>query len=116
MRHRKKGVILSRKIGPRRSLMKNLAVSLVLYEKIKTTEAKAKAIRSYVERLVTIAKTSSLANRRLLMKRLTTQGSVNKLLEVLGPRYKDRQGGYLRIVKLGRRKGDNGQSVIIEFV
>lgn len=116
MRHRKKGVILGRKIGPRRSLMKNLAVSLVLYEKIKTTEAKAKAIRSYVERLVTVAKQPTLASRRLLMKKLTTEGSVNKLLEVLGPRYKDRKGGYLRIIKLGLRKGDRGQTVLIEFV
>jgi len=70
MRHRKKGVILGRKIGARRALIKNLAASLVLYEKVKTTEAKAKAIRPYVERLVTVAKNPSLANRRLLLKKL----------------------------------------------
>ncbi len=116
MKHRKKGAILDRKIGPRRSLIKNLAVSLVLFEKVKTTEAKAKAVRGYVERLVTLAKKPTLANRRLLHRKLTTTGSVNKLLEVLGPRYKTRPGGYLRIVKLGMRQGDRGQSVLIEFV
>ncbi|HAO81708.1 MAG: 50S ribosomal protein L17 [Parcubacteria group bacterium GW2011_GWD2_43_10] len=116
MRHRKKGAILSRKIGPRRSLLKNLAASLVLYEKIKTTEAKAKAIRSYVERLVTKAKSPTLANRRLLLKFLPTEGPVKKLIEVLGPRYQDRRGGYLRITKLGARVGDRAKVVIIEFV
>ena len=116
MRHRKKGVILDRKIGPRRALLKNLAASLVVYEKIKTTEAKAKAIRPYVERLVTRAKNPTLANRRLLLKVLPTEGPVKKLIEVLGPRYQDCQGGYLRITKLGTRAGDRAKVAIIEFV
>lgn len=116
MRHRKKGSILGRKVGPRRALIKNLAANLVLYEKIKTTEAKAKLIRSYVEKLVTIARKPTLANRRLLLSRLPTEGPAKKLIEVLGPRYKDRQGGYLRISKLGLRKGDRARTAIIEFV
>lgn len=116
MRHRKKGVILSRKIGPRKALLKNLATSLILYEKVKTTEAKAKAIRPLVERFVTKAKNPSLANRRLLLKALPTEGPVRKLIEVLGPRYQERRGGYLRITKLGHRAGDKAKVAVIEFV
>jgi len=116
MRHRKRGKVLDRKVGPRRALYKNLAQSLVLYEKIKTTEAKAKALRPYVERLVTIAKEPTLAHRRLLHTRLPTEGAVRKLLEVLGPRYRNRHGGYTRIIKLGTRQGDRASVAQIEFV
>ena len=116
MRHRKKGFILGRKVGPRQALVKNLAASLILYEKVKTTEAKAKAIRPYVERLVTIAKQPTLANRRLLLRRLPTEGPAKKLIEVLAPRYQERRGGYLRLTKLGLRQGDRGRSALIEFV
>lgn len=96
--------------------MKTLAMSLVLYEKIKTTEAKAKVLRPYVERLVTVAKQPTLANRRLLMRKLPTEGSVRKLIEVLGPRYAERKGGYTRITKLGTRQGDRASVSQIEFV
>ncbi|MBU1039174.1 50S ribosomal protein L17 [Patescibacteria group bacterium] len=116
MRHRKNKKILDRKPDARKALIKNLAASLILYEKIKTTDAKAKVVRSYVERLVTLAKVASLANRRLLLRRLPTEGSVKKLLEVLGPRYQTRPGGYLRITKLGKRQGDAAAIVQIEFV
>ncbi|MBI5466266.1 MAG: 50S ribosomal protein L17 [Candidatus Kerfeldbacteria bacterium] len=116
MRHRKQGKVLDRKVGPRRALFKNLAQSLVFYEKIKTTEAKAKAIRPYVEKLVTTAKHPTLANRRLLLRRLPTEGAVRKLLEVLGPRYQARRGGYTRITKLGSRRGDRAAVAQIEFV
>lgn len=116
MRHRKSGKILDRKVGPRRALIKNLAQSLVLYEKIKTTNAKARVTRSYVERLVTIAKNPNLSNRRLLIKRLPTEGAVRKLLEVLGPRYVKRAGGYTRITKLASRQGDRAAMVQIEFI
>lgn len=116
MRHQKKGKILDRKIGPRRALIKNLAQSIVLYEKVTTTLAKAKAVRAYVERLVTLAKTPTLANRRLLLKRLPTELPVKKLIDVLGPRYADRKGGYLRITKLGVRVGDGGKKGLISFV
>ncbi len=116
MRHRKKGRILGRTKGPRQALIKNLAASLILYEKIKTTEAKAKEIRSYVERLITKGKANNLAARRLLLRRLPTENSVKKVLEVLSPRYQERKGGYTRIVKLPRRRGDGAKSVLIEFV
>ncbi|MFH1866806.1 MAG: 50S ribosomal protein L17 [Patescibacteria group bacterium] len=116
MRHRKKSRILGRTKAPRRALMKNLASSLILYEKIKTTEAKAKELRSYVERLVSIGKSNSLAARRLLLRRLPTENAIKKVLEVISPRYQSRQGGYTRIVKLGRRKGDGAPQVLIEFV
>lgn len=116
MRHRKKGKILGRKIGPRRALVKGLAQSLILYEKIRTTLAKAQTVRPYVERLVTTAKNPTLANRRQLLAKLSTEGAVRKLIEVLGPRYKERKGGYTRITKLGRRQGDQAEVVQIEFV
>lgn len=116
MRHRKVGKVLDRKVGPRTALIKNLAQSIVLYEKVKTTEAKAKAVRPYVERLVSIAKQPTLANRRLLLRRVPTKLAVRKLLEVLGPRYKERAGGYTRITKLGTRPGDRAKVAQIEFV
>lgn len=116
MRHRKQGKVLDRKVGPRRALIKNLVQSLVFYEKIKTTEAKAKAIRPVIEKMVTLAKEPTLANRRLLLSRLPTEGAVKKLLEVYGPRYKSRHGGYTRIIKLGSRQGDRAAVAQIEFV
>ncbi|MEK7497255.1 MAG: 50S ribosomal protein L17 [Patescibacteria group bacterium] len=116
MRHQKKGKILDRKVGPRRALLKNLAQSVILHEKIVTTLAKAKAVKPQVEKLVTLAKNPTLANRRLLLKRLPTEMPVKKLIEVLGPRYKERTGGYLRITKLGMRVGDGGKSASLSFV
>ena len=116
MRHRKTIIQLSRKRAPRKALLKNLAESLVLYEKVKTTEAKAKAVRPYVERLITHSKEDTLTNRRYLLRRLPTENGVKKLLEVLGPRYKERPGGYTRIVKLGKRQGDNADVVQLELV
>lgn len=116
MRHRKTGKILDRKVGPRTALIKNLAQSIVLYEKLKTTHAKAKVVRPYVERLVTLAKEPTLAHRRLLLRRLPTENAVRKLIDVLGPRYKSRAGGYTRITKLGTRPGDRAEVAHIEFV
>lgn len=116
MRHRKKGKILDRKIGPRKALLRNLAVSLILYEKIKTTKAKAKTLRPIVERLITKGKTNTLSARRNLLKYLYKETAVKKILEDLGPRYKDRKGGYARILNLGRRQGDGAEIVQIELV
>ena len=116
MRHRNKGKLFGRKIGPRRALVKGLAQNLILYEKIRTTHAKAKTVRPYAEKLVTLAKRPTLANRRQLLKRLPTEGAVRKLIEVLGPRYAERRGGYTRITKLGRRAGDQAEMAQIEFV
>lgn len=116
MRHRKTAIKLSLDKDSRQALLKNLAENLILYEKIKTTEAKAKAVRSFVERLITRSKENTLSNRRYLIKNLYTERSVKKLLEVIGPRYKDRAGGYTRIIKLKRRSGDDAPIVQIELV
>ena len=116
MRHQKNKVTLDRKTAARRSLLANLAESLILYEKIKTTKAKAKALRPYVERLITRAKMQTLAARRELMKTLYTQNAIKKLMENVGPRYKERSGGFTRIVMLKNRKGDGAEEVLIELV
>lgn len=116
MRHRKKGKILDRKKAPREALLRNLATSVILYEKIKTTEAKAKAVRSLVEKSITTGKNSSLTSRRKLHQVFYTEHPVKKILEVLGPRYATRPGGYTRLTKIGPRKGDGAQMVQIELV
>ncbi|MDD2807794.1 MAG: 50S ribosomal protein L17 [Patescibacteria group bacterium] len=116
MRHRIKGKILDRKKAPREALMRGLVTSIVVYEKIKTTEAKAKAVKPLVEKLVTAGKKNNLTSRRQLMQVLYHKKAVNKVLEVLGPRYLDRKGGYTRIIKLQPRAGDGAKMVQIEFV
>jgi large subunit ribosomal protein L17 len=116
MRHRSKTKILDRKKAPRTSLLKSLAESVILYEKVKTTEAKAKAVRTLVEQSITSSKNPTLAARRKLVSTFHTQLPVKKLIEVLGPRYKDRKGGYTRIVKIGPRKNDAAMVVQIELV
>jgi large subunit ribosomal protein L17 len=116
MRHRKKGKILGRKIGPRRALLKSLAVNFLLKEKIKTTEAKAKAIKPIVEKLITRAKKNNLANYREINSFLQNRTATKKLLEEIAPRYKERSGGYCRLIKLGPRKGDAAEMVILELV
>jgi len=116
MRHRKKKKILDRARDQRRALLKNLATQVILYEKIKTTEAKAKVVRPLVEKLITKGKADTLANRRLVMSKLTVKKAAKKVFEVFGPRYKERKGGYLRIVKLNRRTGDGARMAQIEFV
>lgn len=116
MRHQKTTPKLGRKTGPRRALLKNLANSLILYEKIETTEAKAKVLKPIVEKMITRVKKDNLHNRRDLLRKLPTKNAVKKLFEVLGPRYKERKGGYLRITKLEPRKGDGAKMAVIEFV
>ena len=116
MRHRKKGKILQRKKAPRKALLRNLATSIIIYEKVKTTKTKAKAVKPIVEKLITTAKKNDLTARRKLLETLYHKKAVNKALEVLGPRYKERKGGYTRIINLGRRQGDNAEIVQIEFV
>jgi large subunit ribosomal protein L17 len=116
MRHRKKGKILDRKKGPREAMLKNLASSILIYEKVKTTRAKAKAVKPQVEKLITVAKTGDLAARRKLIKDLPQPMAIKKAMEVLGARYKDRKGGYTRIVKIGRRQGDGAEMAQIELV
>ena len=116
MRHRKKNKILDRKKGSRKALLRNLATNLILHEKIQTTEGKAKALKPVVEKLITKGKAGDLHARRELMKYLYLENAVKKVLEDLGPRYKERKGGYTRIVKLGARQGDTAKMAQIEFV
>ncbi len=111
-----KGTTLDRKKAPREALLRNLAASVILYEKVRTTAAKAKAVRPLVERAITSGKTPSLASRRHLMKFFYTEHPVRKILEVLGPRYAERAGGYTRVVKIGPRQNDGAQMVQIELV
>ncbi len=116
MRHRKNKKVFSRQAAPRRALMRDLATSLVLHGKMKTTEAKAKALRPFVERLVTSAKRGTLTDRRQLLAVLRTEAAVKKILDVVAPKYRERKGGYLRIVRIGPRQGDGAGMVHIEFV
>jgi large subunit ribosomal protein L17 len=116
MRHRRVGATLDRKAGPRRALLRNLATAVVLYEHVTTTLAKAKAVRPLVERLITKGRKKTLATRRDLMKTVTMETAVNKILEELGPRYATRPGGYTRIIKLNPRKGDGASMAQIQLV
>lgn len=116
MRHHRVGKTLDRSSAPRRALLRNLATSLVLYEHVNTTLAKAKAVRPMVERLISQGKTKSLHARRELLKTLTIESAVNKILEELGPRYAERKGGFTRIIKLTPRKGDGSDVAQIQLV
>jgi large subunit ribosomal protein L17 len=117
MRHLKKGKKFGRLKGARASFLRNLANDLVRAGRVETTETRAKAIRPIVERLVTIAKAQTLASRRLLIQRVHNKDIAEKLYSELGPRYAERAGGYLRIVKLAKsRKRDGSRVAAIEFV
>ncbi len=116
MRNQKTKRTLGRKTGPRKALIKNLLNSLILYEKIETTQIKAKEIKPLIERMVTRAKEDNLTNRRYLLSKLPTKNAVKKMFEVIGPKYKERKGGYVRIIKKGERQGDGAKMSIIEFV
>lgn len=116
MRHRKKGKILGREKGPREALLRNLTASVILYEKVKTTAAKAKAVRPLVEHAITTGKAGTLHARRELLRYFYTEQPVKKILEVLGPKYQNRAGGYTRITKLGLRQGDAASVVQIELI
>ena len=116
MLHRVFGKKLGRTKNQRKALFKGLANSLILHEKITTTEAKAKAVRPMIEKLITQAKVNSLHSRRQLLKELASENVVSKLLEVVGPKFKERPGGYLRIVRIGNRSGDQAKMVSLMFV
>jgi len=116
MRHRNKGRVLGRKSTPRKHLLMNLAASVIVHEKVRTTEAKAKEVRPIVERMITSAKTPTLAKRRILIAKLRNEKAVKKLFEVIGPRFAKRDGGYTRIVKIGFRQGDAAKIALIELV
>ena len=116
MRHGISQRKLSRKSGHRKALFRNMAAALIKHEQILTTEAKAKELRPYVEKLVTLAKRGGLSNRRLAMTRLQDETQLKKLFDVLAERYSDRDGGYTRVIKAGPRASDSAQTAIIEFV
>ena len=115
MRKLNKGRKLSRKKGPRKALLRSLANNFFIYEKIKTTEAKAKELRPIAEKDITRAKKNDIASRRILLKTLNPK-TVKKIIEEIAPKYKDRNGGYTRILKLGPRNSDGAKMVIIELI
>jgi len=116
MRHRKSGRKLNRNSSHRKAMFRNMAVSLFDHELIKTTVPKAKELRKVAEPLITLAKKDSVANRRLAFSRLRDDAAVGKLFAELGPRYVERPGGYLRILKCGLRTGDKAPMAIVELV
>ncbi|MBT9168163.1 MAG: 50S ribosomal protein L17 [Syntrophomonadaceae bacterium] len=105
-----------RRSGPRCAMLRNLVTSVILAEKIVTTEAKAKQIRSITEKMVTLGKRNDLHARRQALAYILDENAVTKLFESIAPRYEDRQGGYTRIMKLGPRRGDAAPMAILEFV
>ena len=116
MRHRNSGRALSRTSSHRNAMFRNMTASLFRHEVIKTTLPKAKELRRVAEPLITIAKSDSLANRRLVFSRLRDKEIVGKLFQELGPRYEARPGGYLRILKCGFRAGDSAPMAFVELV
>lgn len=119
MNHNKKGKTLDRKKAPREALLRGLATSLILYEQIKTTKGKAKALRPIVEKFITLAKSTKQAKlhvKRQLSSYFYNEKAVKKLVEVIGPKYLERAGGYTRIIKAGQRQGDGADIAIIQLV
>lgn len=116
MRHRKAGRKFGRNPAQRKALLRQLAISMILHERITTTEAKAKTIRPVVEKLVTIARQDSHAHRKLIMSKIDHPLATAKLFEVIAPRYESTPGGYTRISKLEPRRGDAAPMALIEFV
>ena len=116
MRHLKTGRKFGRKSATRKALFKDLSISLIEHEAIKTTLPKAKELRRFLEPLITLAKTDSLSNRRLAFSKIRNKSAVGKLFSVIGPRFKERPGGYLRIIKMMPRAGDAAPMAFIELV
>ncbi len=116
MRHRKAGRQLNRNSSHRKAMYRNMAVSLIEHELIKTTLPKAKELRRVAEPLITLAKEDGVSKRRLAFSRLRDAAAVGKLFSELGPRYKERSGGYLRILKCGYRSGDKAPMAYVELV
>lgn len=116
MRHRKKGRKLSRTPSHRRATLRNMATSLFLHERIETTTAKAKELRPYAERLITLARRGDVHARRLAARKIQDRQALGRLFDDIAPRYAERPGGYTRILKLGNRKGDAADMSLIELV
>lgn len=116
MRHRIKGKKLSRKRGHRQSLIKNLSVSLILYEKIVTTEAKGKLVKGMVDEILTLGKNNDLSARRSILGQLNSKLATRKIFEDLNQQFKDRKFGFSRVVKINNRRGDNAPQVLVELL
>ncbi|MGB1780275.1 MAG: 50S ribosomal protein L17 [Longimicrobiales bacterium] len=116
MRHRKKGRQLSRTRSHRKATLRNLATSLFRHERIETTTAKAKELRPYAERLITLARRGDVHARRLAAMKIQDREVLGKLFDEIAPRYMERPGGYTRVLKLGNRKGDAAEMSLIELV
>jgi len=116
MRHRKSGRKLNRNSSHRKAMFRNMAASMLKHETIRTTLPKAKELRRVVEPLITLAKKDSVANRRLAFDRVRSKEAVGKLFNELGPRYQERPGGYIRILKCGYRAGDKAPMAYVELV
>lgn len=116
MRHRNKNKILDRKKEPREMMLRNLVSSILIYERVETTLAKAKVVRPMLEKTISVAKKGDLASRRKLISLLPQKLAVKKAMEVIGQKYEDRNGGYSRIVKTGNRQGDGAPMALIELV
>ncbi|SUZ92352.1 uncharacterized protein METZ01_LOCUS45206 [marine metagenome] len=116
MRHKKSGRKLGRTSSHRKAMFRNMAASLLLHETIKTTLPKAKELRRVVEPLITLAKKDDISNRRLAFSRLRDKVIVGKLFNDLGPHFKERPGGYLRILKIGQRSGDSAPMAIVQLI
>ena len=116
MRHRKKGRQLSRTASHRRATLRNMATALFRHERIETTSAKAKELRPYAERLITLARRGDLHARRLASRKIQDRLVLGKLFDDIAPRFAERPGGYTRILKVGNRKGDAAEMSLIELV
>ncbi len=116
MRHRKSGRRLGRNSAHRKAMYRNMAASLMRHETIRTTLPKAKELRRVVEPLITLAKDDQVSKRRLAFSRLRDEVAVGKLFNELGPRFRDRPGGYLRILKIGRRPGDAAPMALVQLL
>jgi large subunit ribosomal protein L17 len=116
MRHRKAGNKLGRNPSHRRALLRNLVTSVLIEDRVETTLAKAKAVRPLVEKMITLGKKGDVHSRRQALAFMMTDASVTRLFATVAPRYSDRQGGYLRIIHTGFRKGDGGEKAVIELL
>jgi large subunit ribosomal protein L17 len=116
MRHRNAGNKLGRNTSHRRALLRNLTTSVIMEDRVETTLAKAKTVRPLVEKMITLGKKGDLHSRRQALSYLMTDASVERLFDTVAPRYVDRQGGYLRIIHTGFRKGDGGEKAFIELL
>lgn len=115
MRHRKKGRQLSRTRSHKKAMLRNMATSLFRHERIRTTEAKAKELRPFAERLISLARRDDLHARRRARRHIADREVLQKLFDEIGPRFRNRPGGYTRVLKLGARKGDGAELALIEL-